>query len=147
MKGFYHIWAWGPSWSCDLDYLYIHWFPLPIDASCKIWLRLAKRFQRRRSLKMVDDGRRTEHGYTISSPCEPDGSGELKKHSKLTTSFSSMSHNKELDYKLAKNTFSAITLTRKISCIYIHQKEHISVSNFSAFFKNIVMRKTFFPPM
>ena len=26
---------------------------------------------------MVDDGR-TEHGYTISSPCEPDGSGELK---------------------------------------------------------------------
>ena len=31
---------------------------------------------------MVDDGRRTdgrttEHGYTISSPCEPDGSGEL----------------------------------------------------------------------
>ena len=38
---------------------------------------------------MVDDGRRTdgrrtdgrttEHGYTTSSPCEPDGSGELKK--------------------------------------------------------------------
>ena len=23
------------------------------------------------------DGRTTEHGYTISSPCEPDGSGEL----------------------------------------------------------------------
>ena len=38
---------------------------------------------------MVDDGRTTdgrttEHGYTISSPCEPDGSGELKtpKHEK-----------------------------------------------------------------
>ena len=33
---------------------------------------------------MVDDGRTTdgrttEHGYTISSPCEPDGSGELTK--------------------------------------------------------------------
>ena len=27
------------------------------------------------------DGRTTEHGYTISSPCEPDGSGELKIHS------------------------------------------------------------------
>ena len=27
----------------------------------------------------TDDGRTTEHGYTISSPCEPDGSGELKK--------------------------------------------------------------------
>ena len=25
------------------------------------------------------DGRTTEHGYTISSPCEPDGSGELTK--------------------------------------------------------------------
>ena len=57
LKGFYHIWAWRPSWSCDLDYLYTHWFPLPIDASCKIWLWLAKLFQRRRSLKMVDDGR------------------------------------------------------------------------------------------
>ena len=22
---FYHIWAWWPSWSCDLDHLYIHW--------------------------------------------------------------------------------------------------------------------------
>ena len=37
-KGFYHIRAWQPSWSCDLDYLYTHWFPLPIDASYKIWL-------------------------------------------------------------------------------------------------------------
>ena len=27
----------------------------------------------------TDDGRTTEHGYTISSPCEPDGSGELIK--------------------------------------------------------------------
>ena len=33
---------------------------------------------------MVDDGRRTtdgqtpDHGHPISSPCEPDGSGELK---------------------------------------------------------------------
>ena len=28
--------------------------------------------------RTTDDGRTTEHGYTISSPCEPDGSGELK---------------------------------------------------------------------
>ena len=46
----------------------------------------AKLFQRRRSLKMVDDGRTTDdgrtpdHGHPISSPCEPDGSGELKMH-------------------------------------------------------------------
>ena len=44
-----------------------------------------KQCQRRRSLKMVDertDRRRTDgrllDGYTISSPCEPYGSGELK---------------------------------------------------------------------
>ena len=30
--------------------------------------------------RRTDDGRTTEHGYTISSPCEPDGSGELKRH-------------------------------------------------------------------
>ena len=35
-EGFYHIWTWQPSWSCDLDYLYTHWLPHPIDASHKI---------------------------------------------------------------------------------------------------------------
>ena len=30
---FYLVWAWRPSWSCDLDYLYTHWFPLPKNAS------------------------------------------------------------------------------------------------------------------
>ena len=38
LKGFYHIWAWWPSWSCDLDYLYTHWLSHLIDASRKIWL-------------------------------------------------------------------------------------------------------------
>ena len=41
------------------------------------WLCLAKRFQRR-SLKMVD-GCTPKHEYTISSPCEPNGSIELKR--------------------------------------------------------------------
>ena len=26
---FYHIWAWAPSWSCDLDHLYKLSFPFP----------------------------------------------------------------------------------------------------------------------
>ena len=39
---------------------------------------------------MVDDGRTTDgrtpdHGHPISSPCEPDGSGELKKGILLQT--------------------------------------------------------------
>ena len=37
---------------------------------------------------MVDDGRtdgRTpDHGHPISSPCEPNGSGELKSHAKTS---------------------------------------------------------------
>ena len=32
----------------------------------------------------TDDGRTTEHGYTISSPCEPDGSGELTSDGRLS---------------------------------------------------------------
>ena len=54
-KGFYHIWAWLPSWSCDLEHLYKLLFPLPKEAPHKIWLLLAKRFQRRRRLKMMDN--------------------------------------------------------------------------------------------
>ena len=85
-EGFFHIWAWWPSWSCDLDFLYTHWFPLPICASYKIWLWLAKQFQRR-SLKLwtddgrMYDGRTPDHGNPISSPCELNGSGELKMES------------------------------------------------------------------
>ena len=44
---FYHIWAWQPSWSCDLDHLYKLSFPLPKEAPHKIWALLVKRFQRR----------------------------------------------------------------------------------------------------
>ena len=36
-KGFYHIWAWWPSWSCDLDHLYKLSFPLPVEAPQEIW--------------------------------------------------------------------------------------------------------------
>ena len=31
------IWAWRPSWSCDLDHLYKLWFPLPKEAPHKIF--------------------------------------------------------------------------------------------------------------
>ena len=29
------LWVWWPFRSCDLDFVYKHWFPLPIDASYK----------------------------------------------------------------------------------------------------------------
>ena len=37
-KGFYHIWAWQPSWSCDPDAANKLSFPLPKEAPHKIWL-------------------------------------------------------------------------------------------------------------
>ena len=63
------MWAWGPSWSWDLDHLYKVLFPLPKEAPYEIWHSMAKQF-RRRCLNIVD-GRTTdkeEHGYIISLP-------------------------------------------------------------------------------
>ena len=75
LKGFYHIWAWRPSWSCDLDFAIKLEMTLPKEAPHKISTRSAKRFQRRRFLKLWtttdDDGRTPDHGHPISSPCEP----------------------------------------------------------------------------
>ena len=48
--------------------------PQPMEVPLEIWLWLAQRFWRRRPLKMVDgrsttdDGRTTQHAYSISSP-------------------------------------------------------------------------------
>ena len=57
--GFYHIWPWRPSWSCDKDHLSKLSFPHPIEAPYEICLWLAQWFLRRRCLKSVDDdGRR-----------------------------------------------------------------------------------------
>ena len=36
-KGVYHIWAWQPSWSCELYNLYKLSFPIPKEASHEIW--------------------------------------------------------------------------------------------------------------
>ena len=35
LKGFYHIWAWRPSWSCDPDATNKILFPLPEEAPQK----------------------------------------------------------------------------------------------------------------
>ena len=85
-EGFYHIWAWRPSWSCDPDAANKISFPLPKEAPHKIWLLSAQRFRRRRCLKLfttTDDGQTTDgrllDGYPISSPPEPNSSGELKR--------------------------------------------------------------------
>ena len=40
LRFFKHIWAWRPSWSCDLDHLYKVSFPPPPpkDAPHDVWL-------------------------------------------------------------------------------------------------------------
>ena len=40
LKGFYHICAWWPSWSRDLDYVHVYrpWFLHLIDDLHKVWL-------------------------------------------------------------------------------------------------------------
>ena len=38
LSGFYHIWAWQPSWSSDLDFATKLSPPLPMDAPYKISL-------------------------------------------------------------------------------------------------------------
>ena len=57
------------------DHLYKLSFPLPKKAPYEIWLWLVKGFQRRRCLKLLTTTMPTpKHGYTVSSPCEPDSS-------------------------------------------------------------------------
>ena len=41
-KGFYHIWAWWPYWSCDPEGLYQFLFSQPNEALKEIWLNLAQ---------------------------------------------------------------------------------------------------------
>ena len=49
-KGFYHIWAWQPSWLCDPDAVNKLPFPLSIEDQYEIWLQLAQWFLKRISL-------------------------------------------------------------------------------------------------
>ena len=62
LKGFYHIWAWPPSWSCVQDHLNKLLFPNPKVSPYEIWVQLAQWCQRRKCLKMLTEGRQTDDG-------------------------------------------------------------------------------------
>ena len=49
LKGFYHIWAWQPSWSCDQHHVNKFSFPCTCKLTYKIWLWLAHWFLRKAS--------------------------------------------------------------------------------------------------
>ena len=63
MKDFYHIWAWRPSWSCDLDHLYKLLFPLPKDAPQKNLALIGQAVSEEKMFEIVD-GRTDDDGRT-----------------------------------------------------------------------------------
>ena len=42
LKGFYNIWAWQPSWSCDQHHVYKFSFPCTLKLTYKVWLKMAQ---------------------------------------------------------------------------------------------------------
>ena len=40
LKGLYHIWAWQPSWSCDLYHVKKINFIVPKTCAYKIWFKM-----------------------------------------------------------------------------------------------------------
>ena len=73
-EGFYHIWAWRPSWSCDLDFAIKLEMPLPKEAPHKISIgekKIGQAVSEKKIFEIVDDGRTPNHGHPMSSPCEP----------------------------------------------------------------------------
>ena len=78
-KGFYLIWVWRPSWSCDLDHLYKNSSTLPKENPHEIWLRLAKQFQRKICLKIMVMYIRIAPGQGQTAPT-PLGSKSFQKH-------------------------------------------------------------------
>ena len=58
-EGFYHICAWRPSWSCDLDRLYKLSFPLPKEALHNFGFRWPSGFKGKMFDIVDDNGRRS----------------------------------------------------------------------------------------
>ena len=84
-KGFYHIWAWRPSWSMDRDHFSNFSFPQPKEAPYEIWAKLAQGLLEEKSFENVNGrthGRthgRTDDGRKVIIIAHPEhSSGELK---------------------------------------------------------------------
>ena len=75
-KGFYHVWAWRPSWSMYHNHFSNLSFPQSKEALYEIWAKLAQRLQRRSRLKMLTDWQMDGWMIIIAHP--EHSSGELK---------------------------------------------------------------------
>ena len=82
--------------------------PLPMETPHKIQLDWPSGFREEDLWKCgrtTDNGRTPEHGYTISSPCQPNGSGELK--TSCQSSYIGVKHEKK-HQKTHSNTITAV---------------------------------------
>ena len=78
-KGFYHIWAWRPSWSMERDHFSNLLFPQPKEAPYEIWAKLAQWLPSRSLLKILTTDARMDDGQKVITIAHPeDSSGELK---------------------------------------------------------------------
>ena len=72
LSGFYHIWAWRPYWSCDMDFAIK--LEMPLHSYTRM-LHIKFQLDWPSGFREKDCGRRrrrtTDHGHPISSPCEP----------------------------------------------------------------------------
>ena len=54
-KGFYHIWAWRPSWSTDRDNFSNLLFPLPKVAPYEIWAQIGSDDSEEKSFEILNN--------------------------------------------------------------------------------------------
>ena len=68
LKGFYHIWAWRPSWSCDSHATNKISFPLPKEGPHQnlalIGLVVSEKKMFEHCGRRTDDGQTTDDGWT-----------------------------------------------------------------------------------
>ena len=65
-EGFYHIWAWRRSWSCDPDTANKLSIPLSKEAPHKMAL-IGQAVLEKKMFEIVFDGQTPDHEYPISS--------------------------------------------------------------------------------
>ena len=64
-EGFYHKWAWRPSWSCDPDTTMKLLFPLPKEATYTLFGLIGQAVSEEKIFENVN-GRRTGDGPLVS---------------------------------------------------------------------------------
>ena len=65
LKGFYHIWAWLPSWSCDPNSANKFWFPLSIGGFTQNLALIGQAISEKKRFEIVEDGG-TDEGYAVA---------------------------------------------------------------------------------